>query len=84
MEEKLRAWLESKGKTKSVQRIGAYGSPFLASSVKKPDYHGSAKAKVNTNRGASNAKERYRLLFERLKGLTEFFSPCWLLIILFV
>ncbi|KAK7339640.1 hypothetical protein VNO77_20318 [Canavalia gladiata] len=29
MEAKLRAWLESKGKTKSAQRLGAFNSPLL-------------------------------------------------------
>ncbi|GFY80958.1 ATP binding microtubule motor family protein [Actinidia rufa] len=47
MEAKLRAWLESKGKTKSAQRMGAFGSPFLSnalSSAKKPiAYHSSRK-----------------------------------------
>ncbi|CAK7333867.1 unnamed protein product [Dovyalis caffra] len=54
MEEKLRAWLESKGKTKTAQRIGAYGSPFPASSIKKPNYS-SAKAK-STKTGADSTE----------------------------
>lgn len=29
METKLRAWLESKGKTKSTQRLGPFNSPLL-------------------------------------------------------
>ncbi|GAB2295796.1 hypothetical protein Dimus_029952 [Dionaea muscipula] len=43
MEAKLRAWLELKGKTKSTQRIGAFGSPPFAktpgsfSSLRKQD-----------------------------------------------
>ncbi|KAL6336740.1 hypothetical protein AAG906_036054 [Vitis piasezkii] len=64
MEAKLRAWLESKGKTKSAQRMGAFGSPLMSkapsslSSLKKPcPCHSSTKAKA-TNQGASNAKER--------------------------
>lgn len=60
MEEKLRTWLESRGKTKSAQRIDAYGSPFPPSSIKKPNYS-SAKAKVNTYRNTCDAKERYGL-----------------------
>ncbi|EEF30055.1 Osmotic avoidance abnormal protein, putative [Ricinus communis] len=58
MEAKLRAWLESKGKIKSAQRIGAYGSPFPASSIKKSNYQSSVKAKGNSNRDISDAKER--------------------------
>uniref|UniRef100_A0A5B7BJ78 Kinesin-like protein n=1 Tax=Davidia involucrata TaxID=16924 RepID=A0A5B7BJ78_DAVIN len=61
MEAKLRAWLESKGKTKSAQRMGAFGSPFLSktpnplSSANKPSaFQSSAKQKANTNQGASN------------------------------
>ncbi|KAJ6363030.1 hypothetical protein OIU78_003259 [Salix suchowensis] len=74
MEEKLRAWLESRGKTKSALRIDAHGSPFLPSSIKKPNYS-SAKAKVTTYRNACNAKERgssvpFRSLFSD-EGLTD-------------
>nr|DAD38666.1 TPA_asm: hypothetical protein HUJ06_012988 [Nelumbo nucifera] len=65
MEAKLRAWLESKGKTKNTQRSGAFASPLLSktpnslSSVKKPSLHqSSAKAKPTDNQGLSNAKER--------------------------
>ena len=65
MEEKLRAWLESKGKTKSINRIQALNSPLLGSSVKKTNFHySSVKAKVSTNRVASKAKEGYRKLVE--------------------
>ncbi|KAG2685841.1 hypothetical protein I3760_10G144700 [Carya illinoinensis] len=66
MEAKLRAWLESKGKTKSAQRIGAFNSPFMGknpssiSSVKKPSiHHSSVKAKTTTNQGACKAKQRF-------------------------
>ncbi|KAL6326015.1 hypothetical protein AAG906_038507 [Vitis piasezkii] len=62
---KLRAWLESKGKTKSAQRMRALGSSLMSkapsslSSLKKPcPCHSSTKAKAITNQGASNAKER--------------------------
>ncbi|XAR68946.1 Plus-end-directed kinesin ATPase [Bertholletia excelsa] len=65
MEAKLRAWLESKGKTKSAQRMGAFNSPFLsrtpasASSAKKPGtYQGSAKQKSNAYLGSSNVNAR--------------------------
>ncbi|RVW63664.1 Kinesin-like protein KIN-10B [Vitis vinifera] len=65
MEAKLRACLESKGKTKSAQRMRAFGSPLMRkapsslSSLKKPcPCHSSTKAKAITNQGASNAKER--------------------------
>ncbi|KAK6943653.1 Kinesin motor domain [Dillenia turbinata] len=60
MEAKLRIWLESKGKTKSAQRIGGFGSPFLrktpgsVSSLRKPG--------VNRllSQNASASKERHK------------------------
>ncbi|OMO97193.1 hypothetical protein COLO4_14798 [Corchorus olitorius] len=64
MEAKLQAWLESKGKTKSAQRMGPFSSrvlcktPSSVSTVKKLDYKSSIKAKVITKEGASNAKDR--------------------------
>ncbi|OVA05915.1 Kinesin [Macleaya cordata] len=65
MEAKLRAWLESKGKTKSAQRIGGFGSPLSKtpipmSSLKKQNlYQKSGKAKTAiTDLGLSEAKER--------------------------
>ncbi|XP_021687674.2 kinesin-like protein KIN-10B isoform X1 [Hevea brasiliensis] len=75
MEAKLRAWLESKGKTKSAQRNGACASPFPVSSIKQPTYQSTVKAKVNSNRGPSNAKERtkavpFRNLFNT-EGLND-------------
>ncbi|XP_010111461.2 kinesin-like protein KIN-10B isoform X2 [Morus notabilis] len=64
MEAKLRAWLESKGKTKSAQRIGALNSSFVGkssttySSIMKPNFNNSSvKAKVSANRIAYNAKD---------------------------
>lgn len=65
MEEKLRAWLESKGKTKSSQRTGAFGSPFLPktpgsmSSMKKHVVnHSSLKAKA-ASQGTCTMKDRF-------------------------
>ncbi|CAN1275284.1 Kinesin-like protein KIN-10B, partial [Linum perenne] len=58
MEVQLRAWLESKGKTKSTQKPRTCASPFPVNSAKKLDFLGSVKAKVNTHRGASNSKNR--------------------------
>ncbi|KAG6580544.1 Kinesin-like protein KIN-10B, partial [Cucurbita argyrosperma subsp. sororia] len=66
MESKLRAWLESKGKTKSAQRIGGIGSPFssktpcsTASKVRKPLFNSSAKVKKTANQSdCKREKER--------------------------
>ncbi|KAM1037932.1 hypothetical protein ACFX13_033417 [Malus domestica] len=66
MEAKLRAWLESRGKTKSARRIEAFSSPLLGktpsssiANVKKRNINlSSMKSKVNTNRSACTAKER--------------------------
>lgn len=65
MEAKLRYWLESKGRSKSGQKIGAFGSPFIsrtpssASCIKKPHMsQSSAKPKAVNNPRASNLKER--------------------------
>ncbi|KAL5991942.1 hypothetical protein ACLOJK_012854 [Asimina triloba] len=63
MEAKLRAWLESKGKTKSAQRIGALNSPLVrrtptpVSSLKKSNSIRSS-VKVPTNQRVSHAKTR--------------------------
>lgn len=65
MEAKLQAWLESKGKTKSLQRLRACGSPFLGqspgsiSSVKKSNYLNAENAKPTTNQAISKAKKGY-------------------------
>ncbi|XP_021289422.1 kinesin-like protein KIN-10B [Herrania umbratica] len=64
MEAKLQAWLESKGKTKSAQRMGLYSSRFIGktpsslSSAKKLNYNSSCKLKATAEEGASNAKDR--------------------------
>ncbi|CAK9184206.1 unnamed protein product [Ilex paraguariensis] len=65
MEAKLYAWLESKGKTKSKQRIRVFGSPFPSrtprsvSSMKRHGTHkSSAKTQAIANQGASSLKER--------------------------
>ncbi|CAK9323261.1 unnamed protein product [Citrullus colocynthis] len=66
MESKLRAWLESKGKTKSTQRIGGIGSPFssktpcsTASKLRKSLFNSSAKVKKTANQSACKQdKER--------------------------
>ncbi|KAF5737166.1 kinesin-like protein KIF22 isoform X2 [Tripterygium wilfordii] len=66
MEAKLRAWLESKGKTKSAQRSCAFGSPLPGktpkpvSYIKKTNNHSSVKGHAATHQGAP--KERYRSL----------------------
>ncbi|CAN1275294.1 hypothetical protein LINPERPRIM_LOCUS15655, partial [Linum perenne] len=59
--EKLCAFsTEARGKTKSTQKPRTCASPFPVNSAKKLDFLGSVKAKVNTHRGASNSKNRYR------------------------
>ncbi|KAF3449192.1 hypothetical protein FNV43_RR09920 [Rhamnella rubrinervis] len=65
MEEKLREWLESKGKTKSALRLGAFNSPSLGktsssiSALKKQSVNKSfVKPKVTSNRDACDFKER--------------------------
>ncbi|KAF7143137.1 hypothetical protein RHSIM_Rhsim05G0192700 [Rhododendron simsii] len=72
MEAKLRAWLESKGKTKSsAQKMGAFGSPLIIktpsamSSTKKPKAYSSAKQKSSTFQSASTVKERSSALPRR-------------------
>ncbi|XP_009798701.1 kinesin-like protein KIN-10B [Nicotiana tabacum] len=65
MEAKLRAWLESKGKTKSAQRIGAFDSPFtiktpnsICSTKKLSLFESSSKHKFISKQGASSIKKR--------------------------
>ncbi|KAF6171889.1 hypothetical protein GIB67_011786 [Kingdonia uniflora] len=65
MEEKLRAWFESKGKTKSVKKSLGLTSPFLSktpivmSSLKKPkSCKTSSKAKALIDQGLSHASKR--------------------------
>ncbi|KAI3832770.1 hypothetical protein MKW98_002316 [Papaver atlanticum] len=72
MEEKLRAWLDSKGKTKSTKRIAGLASPCASktpipmSSVKKRNlFQNSGKAACATyGRSISKPKERRMLNFE--------------------
>ncbi|KAA0044089.1 kinesin-like protein KIF22 [Cucumis melo var. makuwa] len=66
MESKLQTWLESKGKTKSAQRIGGLGSPFssktpcsTASKLRKPLFNSSTKVKKTADQSAwKQEKER--------------------------
>ncbi|VFQ97488.1 unnamed protein product [Cuscuta campestris] len=63
MEAKLRAWLDSRGKTKSAQKPKVYASPLTSktpnSLIKRVDVHpSSSKAKLFSNQGASNLKQR--------------------------
>ncbi|XP_042512318.1 kinesin-like protein KIN-10B [Macadamia integrifolia] len=65
MEAKLQAWLESKGKTKSVQRTGLPCSPFsintlssMSSLKRNKLYQTPAKRKVTGIQSESAAKER--------------------------
>lgn len=64
MEAKLRAWLESKGKTKSAQRMAVRGTPIVSKTptsahlVKKTINHSCRKVKISPNHDTSNAAER--------------------------
>ncbi|XP_060201913.1 kinesin-like protein KIN-10B [Lycium barbarum] len=65
MEAKLRAWLESKGKTKSTQRTGTIDSPFISktpnsvcSTRKLGLFESSSKQKSIIKQGASSIKKR--------------------------
>lgn len=91
MESKLRAWLESKGKTKSAQRIGGIGSPFssktpcsTASKVRKPLFNSSAKVKQTADQSdCKREKERsgnHLLLYQLLVPSTNSFNNTSLMI----
>lgn len=65
MEAKLRAWLESKGKTRSVQRMNGLGSPLISktpnctsSSKKQNAFWNSAKPKTVTSSSSSYSVKR--------------------------
>ncbi|XP_065854225.1 kinesin-like protein KIN-10B [Euphorbia lathyris] len=77
MEVKLQAWLESKGKTKSAQKIGGLVSPQLpVSSTKKPNYQNQIKAKINSHWAPSNAKERTKSVpFRNLSDIEALNDP---------
>lgn len=66
MEAKLRAWLESKGKTKSAHRMAVRGTPIVSKtptsvcSAKKTINHSCRKVKASPKQDASNAEDRYR------------------------
>ncbi|XP_022145782.1 kinesin-like protein KIN-10B isoform X2 [Momordica charantia] len=77
MEAKLRAWLESKGKTKSAQKIGGIGSPFAgktpcstASKLRKPLFHSSAKVKTTANQSACR-QEKERMVAVAFRNLID-------------
>ncbi|KAF9599305.1 hypothetical protein IFM89_036603 [Coptis chinensis] len=57
MESKLRTWLESKGKTKSTQRMGAFGSPL------------PSKTPLSTNRSVK--KQSSCQSYTKTKGCTD-------------
>ena len=66
MEAKLKAWLESKGKTKSSQRLVAFSSPCLRktpksiNSAKRSVTFGSSvkRGETSMNKDAERIKER--------------------------
>ncbi|KAK9156658.1 hypothetical protein Scep_003232 [Stephania cephalantha] len=64
MEEKLLAWLESKGKTKSAHRVGTLGSPYpsktpISTSTKKQNsYQQITRPKAIVDQGVATTKAR--------------------------
>lgn len=67
MAAKLRAWLESKGKTKSSQRLGAFNSPLviktpssiITSAKRSVTFNNSVKGgRTATNQDAQHTNER--------------------------
>ncbi|XP_048319634.2 kinesin-like protein KIN-10B [Ziziphus jujuba] len=79
MEAKLRAWLESKGKTKGAQRVGAFNSPCVgktSSSIgtlkKRGASRSSAKDRVINN---SDAMVKERIVSVPFRNLFNFEDP---------
>lgn len=62
MEAKLRDWLESKGKTKSGKRMGAFGSPFFS---KTPTSSKKVNSQLCSYKGVSNGKKTSILFASR-------------------
>lgn len=67
MEAKLRAWLESKGKAKSSQKLGAFNSPLpkktpssiITSAKRSVTFNSSVKeGRTATNQDAKHTNER--------------------------
>ncbi|KAI4356474.1 hypothetical protein L6164_000496 [Bauhinia variegata] len=84
MEAKLRAWLESKGKTKSSQRLGPLKSPCwrqtpksIISAKRSITHNGSVKGISTTNQEAAYTKERaFVVAFQNLLDEEDAFSSC--------
>ncbi|KAI4354487.1 hypothetical protein L6164_003342 [Bauhinia variegata] len=84
MEGKPRAWLESKGKTKSTRRLEPLKSPCLRktpksyiSAKRSVTFYGSVKGTSTTNQEAAYTKERaFTVAFQNLLDDEDAFLSC--------
>ncbi|XP_074307065.1 kinesin-like protein KIN-10B isoform X2 [Silene latifolia] len=67
MEEKLKVWLESKGKTKGSRRIEAFGSPFF---LKTPNHGSSMKKNFVQSSSVKN-----KVAYQENPGVLDRFVP---------